>query len=136
MAETFWLYTDGAARGNPGPAAVGAVLYRGPIGPVEVVEELSLAIGHTTNNVAEYRGVIEGLQMAIPHDPSYLVLRSDSLLLVRQLLGEYRVRSPKLQPLYRQARALLGKLPQVEVEHVHREANRHADRLANQALDS
>ena len=136
LAQTFWLYTDGAARGNPGPASVGAVLYRGSDSPDKVVDEVSLAIGRATNNVAEYRAVIEGLRMAIGHNPSVLVLRCDSLLLVRQLSGEYRVKSAGLKPLYQEARRLLSHLPKVAVEHVRRENNRHADRLANLALDS
>ena len=134
--ETFRLYTDGAARGNPGPAAIGAVLYRGSPDPHNVVGELSRTIGPTTNNVAEYQAVVEGLEMAIRHHPARLVLRCDSQLLVRQLLGEYRVRSARLRPLHRRVRALLEGLTEVRVEHVRRENNRHADRLANQALDS
>ena len=133
--DLYLLYTDGAARGNPGPAAVGAVLYRGSPSRPQVVAELSRAIGRTTNNVAEYQAVIEGLQMAAQHRPPSLVLRCDSQLLVRQLLGEYRVRAVGLKPLHRQARMLLEGFPQVRMEHVRRESNRHADRLANRALD-
>ncbi len=136
MSETYWLYTDGAARGNPGPAAVGAVLYRGSASAHNVVAEVSRAIGRATNNVAEYRAVIEGLRVAAQHSPATLVLRCDSQLLVRQLLGEYRVRSALLRPLYQEARKVLDRFPTVVVEHVRRENNRHADRLANQALDS
>lgn len=136
MEDVFWLYTDGAARGNPGPAAIGAVLYRGSPASGNVVAELSRVIGRATNNVAEYRAVIEGLEMATNHRPALLVIRCDSQLLVRQLLGEYRVRSPGLRPLYQQALQLLERFPRVRIEHVRRERNRHADRLANLALDS
>lgn len=136
MEEVFWLYTDGASRGNPGPAAIGAVLYRGSPTSRNVVAELSRGIGQTTNNVAEYRAVIEGLKMAVEHRPSSLVLRSDSQLLVRQLSGVYRVKSPRMRPLYRTAQEVLEVLPEVRIEHIPREQNRHADRLANQALDA
>lgn len=134
--DLFFLYTDGAARGNPGPAAIGAVLYRGAPSSRNVVEELSRTIGHGTNNVAEYRALIEGLEMAARHDPSGLVVYCDSQLLVRQLLGRYKVKSPGLRPLFRQARKLLDGFGSVRIKHVRREHNRRADRLANQALDA
>ena len=136
MEDPFWLYTDGAARGNPGPAAIGAVLFKGTPTSRGVVAELSRAIGHATNNVAEYRAVIEGLEMAAGFSPDFLVVRCDSLLLVRQLLGQYRVKSPGLRPLHTRARRLLDGFGKVRIEHVRRERNQHADRLANRALDS
>lgn len=132
----FFLYTDGAARGNPGPAAIGAVLYRGSPAARNVVAELSEAIGRGTNNVAEYRALIEGLEMAARYDPASLVVRCDSQLLVRQLLGVYKVKSPGLRPLFRRARRLLDAFENVRIEHVRRDHNRRADRLANQALDA
>lgn len=135
-SNVFFLYTDGAARGNPGPAAIGAVLYRGSPASGKVVEVLSEAIGHGTNNVAEYQALIEGLEMAARHRPSVLVVRCDSQLLVRQLQGRYKVKSPGLRPLFRQARRLLDGFGNVRIEHVRREHNRRADQLANQALDS
>ncbi len=131
MAGRYVLYTDGAARGNPGPAGVGAVLYRGG----EKVGSVSRAIGVTTNNVAEYRAVLEGMALAVPFDPDELVIRADSQLLVRQLNGEYRVKAPGLQPLYREAVERLGAFRRVRIEHVRREANQVADGLANAALD-
>ena len=134
--DLFFLYTDGAARGNPGPAAIGAVLYRGSPAPGNMVAEVSRAIGNATNNVAEYRAVIEGLEVASHFAPRRLVVRCDSQLLVRQLLGAYRVKSPGLRPLHRQAKKLLDGLPMVRIEHIRRDRNRHADRLANRALDS
>ena len=135
MDDLFLLYTDGAARGNPGPAAVGAVLYRGSPASGNVVAELSRAIGRRTNNVAEYQAVLDGLEMAAGYRPARLTLRSDSQLLVRQLLGRYRVRSPVLRPLHQEARRLLDGFSQVWIEHVPREENRRADQLANRALD-
>ncbi|MXY73751.1 MAG: ribonuclease HI family protein [Acidimicrobiia bacterium] len=134
--DTYFLYTDGAARGNPGPGAVGAVLYRGRPRPENLVAELSQAIGHTTSNVAEYRAVVDGLKMAADYRPAKLALRSDSQLLVRQLLGQYRVRSPLLRPLHREVVRLLERIPEVKIQHVPREENRRADQLANLALDS
>lgn len=135
MDDLFFLYTDGASRGNPGPAAIGAVLYRGSPDPLGVVDELSRAIGRRTNNVAEYRAVIEGLEMAARHGAARLLLRSDSQLLVRQLRGEYRVKSPALRTLFLRVRELLEEFPRVRIEHIPRELNSYADRLANRALD-
>lgn len=133
--DKFWLYTDGASRGNPGRAAIGAVLFWGSTSPEKVVAELSRAIGHATNNEAEYRAVIEGLKMAAEHHPAALAVYSDSLVVVRQLQGKYRVRAPNLVPLNREARELLGRFSDVQVEHLPRKHNRFADRLANLALD-
>lgn len=134
--DTYFLYTDGAARGNPGPAAVGAALYRGRPRPETLAAEWSRAIGHSTNNVAEYQAVVDGLRMAADYRPAKLCLRSDSQLLVRQLQGAYKVRSPRLRPLHREALRLLEGFSHVEIQHVRREENVHADRLANRALDS
>jgi len=134
--DTYFLYTDGAARGNPGPGAVGAVLYRGRPHPENLVAELSLAIGHTTSNVAEYKAVVDGLKMAADYRPAKLALRSDSQLLVRQLLGQYRVRSPLLRPLHQEAARLLDWFPEFKLQHVPREENLPADQLAHLALAS
>jgi len=135
MPGTWVLYTDGASRGNPGPASIGAVLYRWVEGePLIEVDRVSEAIGHATNNVAEYKAVIAGLSMALAHEPELLWLRADSQLLIRQLEGRYRVKSPALQALYQEARAHLRKIPH-RLEHVPREENAVADLLANLALD-
>lgn len=135
MSGAFVLYTDGASRGNPGPAAIGAVLYRIEDHHLAEVATISEAIGVCTNNVAEYRAVIAGLAMAAEHDPEELVLRSDSELLVRQLKGVYKVKAPGLKPLHLEARRLAGRLRHVRFEHVPRGENRVADALANAALD-
>ncbi len=126
------LYTDGASRGNPGDAAIGAVLYdeHG-----ERIGEISEAIGVTTNNVAEYRALIAGLDLAAAFRPAHLVVRADSLLLVRQLTGEYRVKAPGLKPLFADVRQRLRTFAKVTIEHVRRENNVEADALANAALD-
>lgn len=134
MGDTYVLYTDGASRGNPGRAAIGAVLYRDD-GKLHEVGRVSEAIGIETNNVAEYRAVVAGLEMALEHDPAALILRADSQLLVRQLEGRYRVKAPHLRPLFERVRSLLGAIPSVRIEHVRRELNTVADGLANRALD-
>ena len=123
---------DGGSRGNPGPAGFG-VRFVGPDGAV--VAEVSEAIGVATNNVAEYRGLLAALRFAVEHGYPDLTVRSDSLLLVCQMRGEYKVKNPGLQPLHAEARRLAAQLSRVRFEHVPRELNTHADRLANQAMD-
>jgi len=100
-----------------------------------VVAEFSGTIGVATNNVAEYSGLLAALRYAIDHGYADLTVRSDSLLLVCQMRGEYRVKNPGLQPLHAEARRLAGRLGRVRFEHVRREANSEADRLANEAMD-
>lgn len=134
MSGTWYLYTDGASRGNPGEAAIGAVLYRRDGDRITEVDTVSEAIGHATNNVAEYKAMIAGLEMASRKDPELLVVRADSELLIRQLSGRYRVKNPNLQPLYLEVKRLLGAHP-FRLEHVPRDQNFRADELANQALD-
>jgi ribonuclease HI len=132
MSGGHSLYCDGASRGNPGPAALGAVLYD-PSG--EPVAEISEAIGETTNNVAEYRALVAGLECAVEMGVEALSVRLDSQLLVRQVTGEYRVKAAGLKPWHRRAVALLGRIPSVRIEHIPREENTVADGLANAALD-
>ena len=125
-------YIDGGARGNPGPAAFGVRIEQ-PDGTL--VEEFCASIGVATNNVAEYRGLIAALEWARGRGVTALRVRSDSLLLVQQMLGNFRVKHAGLQPLHAQARLLAHEIGQVAYEHVRREANAHADRLANVAMD-
>lgn len=135
MPGTWVLYTDGASRGNPGPASIGAVLYSWVEGePLVEVDRVSEAIGDATNNVAEYRAVIAGLEIAQAREPDLLWLRADSLLLIRQLEGRFKVKNAALIELHRQARAFLKNFS-YRLEHVPREENTVADRLANLALD-
>jgi ribonuclease HI len=101
-----------------------------------VVEEFAESIGVATNNVAEYRGLIAALEWARAHGHRALHVRSDSLLLVQQMLGRFRVKNPGLQPLHAKARLLAHEIGRVTFEHVRRESNTHADRLANEAMDS
>lgn len=124
------LYTDGASRGNPGPAGLGVVVTNA-LG--ETVLQVSERLGHMTNNQAEYWALIRGLEEALRLKPGRLQVRLDSELLARQLEGRYRVKSPGLRPLYERARALLGRFPSVTVRHLLREGNKEADRLARQA---
>jgi ribonuclease HI len=126
------LSTDGGARGNPGPAGIGAHLIT-PSG--KLIAEISEYLGETTNNVAEYRAVIAGLERAREHGVRRLTLRADSELVIKQLKGEYRVRDEKLIPLHNKARRLLAAFDHVELRHVRREYNAEADRLANEAMD-
>ena len=125
-------YIDGGARGNPGPAGYGVRIEQ-PDGTL--VEEFSEAIGAATNNVAEYRGLLAALAWARARGCRAVHVRSDSLLLVQQMLGNYKVKHPGLQPLYAKARLLAHELGRVTFEHVRRESNTHADRLANAAMD-
>ena len=124
---------DGGSRGNPGPAGYGA-RFTSPDGTV--VAELREAIGVATNNVAEYRGLLAALRYAVDHGYADLTVRSDSLLLVCQMRGEYKVKNPGLQTLHAEARRLVSGLGRVRFEHVRREWNADADRLANEAMDA
>lgn len=135
MAEApkqWLLMVDGAARGNPGEAGCGAVIAdeNGV-----VVKELSRYLGRTTNNVAEYEGLLMGLDALLKLGQKHIVVQSDSQLLVRQLNGEYRVRDEKLKVLFAQAMRLLRQFGSYRIVHVRREMNKLADRLANRGID-
>jgi ribonuclease HI len=125
-------YIDGGARGNPGPAGFG-VRIETPDGTL--VEEFCESIGVATNNVAEYRGLLAALEWARAHRYHTVLVRSDSLLLVQQMLGNYKVKNAGLQPLHAKARLLAHEIGRVDFEHVGRANNAHADRLANAAMD-
>ena len=122
---------DGGSRGNPGPAAFGVYIAL----PDGQAVELKGFIPHSTNNVAEYNGLLAALRWAVEHQIRTLHIRADSELLVKQMKGQYRVKSPGLLPLYDEARGLVRKLGRVTFEHVRREYNKDADRLANEAMD-
>jgi len=127
------IYADGAARGNPGPAGIGVVIEdeRG-----QVLKELSQFIGQKTNNQAEYMALIQGLEAAADYQADAVQVRLDSELLVRQLRGEYKVKSPLLKPLRNKVQELLARYKVVGIEHIERQYNRAADRLANRAIDA
>lgn len=126
------IYTDGAARGNPGPAGAG-VRIEGPDGAA--LAEIAEYLGETTNNVAEYRALLLGLERAQALGAREIEVRSDSELLVRQMTGAYKVRNEGLRPLVARAHALADAFTSVDYVHVRRESNRAADRLANLAID-
>lgn len=130
--KTLRLYTDGAARGNPGPAGLGVVIEddRGLR-----LRGLCRYIGKATNNQAEYLAIIEGLRAVEEWKPDRLEVFLDSKLVVEQLAGRYRVKSAELAPLHRQASELLRRFRDVELKHVPREKNKGADALANRAID-
>ena len=131
--ENEWLVmVDGAARGNPGQAGCGVAILDGN---GTLVKELSRYLGHTTNNVAEYEGLLMGLEAVLALGKKRICVQSDSQLLVRQLNGQYRVRDGKLMPLFEQARRLLRQFEAYRILHVPREMNRLADRLANKGID-
>ena len=132
-ADAIVAYIDGGARGNPGPAGYGVRIER-PDGTL--VDEFADSIGVATNNVAEYRGLLAALEWARRHDHRALHVRSDSLLLVQQMLGNYKVKHPGLQALHAKARLLAHDIGRVTFEHVGRALNAHADRLANAAMDA
>ncbi len=125
-------HVDGGARGNPGPAGYGVVITD-PNG--NLLAELYEGIGVSTNNVAEYRGLLAALQWAAEHGHTRVHIKSDSLLIVQQMLGNYRVKHAGLLPLYRRARHLVARIGNVTFEHVRRELNRDADRLSNLGMD-
>jgi ribonuclease HI len=130
--DAIVAYIDGGARGNPGPAGYGVRIELPEGTPIE---EFCKAIGVATNNVAEYRGLVAALEWAKQHGHKKVHVRSDSLLLVQQMLGRFKVKHPNLQPLYAKARLLANEIGRVTFEHVGRAYNEHADRLANAAMD-
>jgi len=127
------IHFDGGSRGNPGPASAGVVVIETDSG--KPLLEAGYFLGQCTNNVAEYQGLLRSLAQAQTLGGSDLDIYSDSQLLVRQITGEYRVKSPDLKPLHEKAKALLGGFKQWRIEHVRREGNQRADELANLAMD-
>jgi probable phosphoglycerate mutase len=132
QAGKIVAYIDGGARGNPGPAGYGVRIERTD---GSVVEEFADSIGVATNNVAEYRGLVAALEWARDHGYKSVQIRSDSLLLVQQVRGAYKVKNAGLRPLYAKAMLLAHEIGRVTFEHVPRALNAHADRLANAAMD-
>ena len=126
------LHVDGGARGNPGPAAIGVVVST-PEG--DVLDEVAETIGVATNNVAEYRALLRGLELARGLGASELEVVNDSELVAKQLTGAYKVKHPAMKPLYAEAIAALGRFDSWRVRSVPRAENARADELVNQALD-
>ncbi len=131
-AYKYIIHTDGGSRGNPGPAAYAYVIER----PGEPDIEVKCYLGQTTNNIAEYTGLVKALEHARELGGRDLVIHSDSELLVKQMRGEYKVKNEGLLPLYQQATRLSRDFTSVTIRHVRREYNTRADRLCNEAMDN
>lgn len=126
------IFTDGASQGNPGPAAIGAII-KDEQG--RVIASISQGIGRATNNQAEYRAIIAALENAIKLGASQVEIRSDSELVVRQINGQYRVKNAALKPLYQQVKHQQSQLDSFTITHIPREENTEADGLASMALE-
>ena len=126
-------YFDGGARGNPGPAGYGVFIVDDD---GKAIAELSGALGNATNNVAEYNGLIAALEWAVERGLTELRVRGDSLLLIEQMRGNYKVKNEGLKPLHMKARMLVMQIGNVSFEHVRREKNQDADRLSNAGMDA
>lgn len=126
------IYTDGGARGNPGPAGAGVSICDEAGHPKY---EAGYFIGHTTNNVAEYTGLLRALDVAVSAGATAVLVKSDSELMVRQLNGEYRVKSENLKGIFDEIMKKLRAIGDWKVTHVYRESNERADELANRAMD-
>lgn len=131
-SEDAVLWSDGAARGNPGPAGIG-IMLKTKSGEVLVAE--GRFVGHTTNNVAEYKALLLGLERALERGVRRLDVFADSELLIKQLKGQYRVKNEGLKPLFLEAKSLIQRFERVRLAHVRRELNVEADRLANAGID-
>jgi ribonuclease HI len=134
--DEILIYCDGGARGNPGPAAIGAVVLDPSTTPPTRLATVSERIGSTTNNVAEYQALIAGLEAALAFPARVVRVRADSMLVVEQVNGRWRVKQSHLRPLHARARELLDGYDEVDVAHVRREHNIDADALVNAALDA
>ena len=132
MAERFKAAVDGGARGNPGPAAWGVAVLDAD---GDYVEGHNGLLGRATNNVAEYAALIEALKIAEARGAREVDIQSDSELIVRQILGAYRVKHPDLKPLYQRAKEIIARFESFRIRHVRRNENKHADGLVNAALD-
>ena len=130
--ETVFIYTDGASRGNPGPSALGLQVLNSE---KKLIYEEGVYLKQGTNNFAEYSAVVYALELAVKHRVQELYLFSDSQLLIRQLEGKYRVKSPNIKPLFQKCLTLIKSISKTHFQHIPREQNTAADRLANRALD-
>ncbi len=133
--DTILIYCDGGSRGNPGPAGIGALVVDPGTDPPTRLATISERIGVATNNVAEYRALIAALEAARPYHARTVRVRADSMLVIRQLQGAWRVKQEHLRPLHAAATQLLADYDVVDLDHVPREENTDADLLVNAALD-
>lgn len=136
LRDEVVVFSDGGARGNPGPAAIGAIVFDPSTSPPTRLATVSECIGSTTNNVAEYRAVIAGLEAAREFPSRVIRVRADSLLVIEQLKGKWRVKQDHLRRLHSRALGLLDEYQEVDLAHVPREQNTDADALVNAALDA
>lgn len=127
------MYADGGSRGNPGPAGCGAVLFNDAGEEIAAISEF---IGDATNNQAEYKAVVFGLRQALMLGATSILIRLDSQLIVKQVLGEYKVKHANMKPLFAEVKDLLTQFDSYEIEHVPRADNARADALVNEAIDS
>jgi probable phosphoglycerate mutase len=125
-------YFDGGARSNPGPAGYGVYIVDDQ---GTVLAELHGSLGISTNNIAEYNGLIAALRWAVDHNVDAITIKGDSLLIIEQMRGNYKVKNEGLKPLHMQARMLVMQIGNVKFEHVRREFNKEADRLSNIGMD-
>jgi ribonuclease HI len=135
MLDEVVVYFDGGARGNPGPAAIGAVVLDGSSVPPVRLAAVSERIGETTNNVAEYKALIAGLETAAATPSRAVAVRGDSKLVIEQVAGRWKVKQQHLRPLRDRVCQLLAGYDSVDLAHVRRELNTDADALVNAALD-
>ena len=126
-------YFDGGARSNPGPAGYGVYIVDDQ---GAVLAELHGSLGNTTNNIAEYNGLIAALKWAVERELNAITIKGDSLLIIEQMRGNYKVKNEGLKPLHMQARMLVMQIGNVIFEHVPREKNKEADRLSNVGMDT
>mgnify|MGYP001587740187 FL=1 len=131
MTSTYTLFFDGCSKGNPGESGAGAVIF---CDDKEVYTESFFLGDRETNNVAEYTGLIMGLSYAVNNNMDTLIVKGDSNLVIRQMKGEFQVKSPKLMPYYQEAKNLSDKIKNICYEHVYRDNNKRADELANDAV--
>jgi ribonuclease HI len=134
--DEILVYCDGGSRGNPGPSAIGAVVLDPSTEPPRLLASVSERIGITTNNVAEYRALIAGLEAAAQFGARRVRVRADSKLVIEQVKGAWKVKQPHLRPLLEEARTLLAGYAEVDLQHVPRAENTEADALVNAALDA
>jgi len=126
------IYVDGGSRGNPGPSGVGVVILDAS---GKRLKEVSKYIGETTNNIAEYSALLYGLEEALMLRIDEIVVNLDSELVVKQLMGDYRVKDSGLKPLFERAMNMLKSFKGVEIRHIDREKNKEADKLVNKAIN-
>ena len=131
MSDSWTIHTDGGSRGNPGPAAYAYVIKRPGLADIEE----KCYLGKTTNNIAEYTGLVKALEHAKRIGGKKLIVNSDSELMVKQLNGQYRVKNEGLRPFYEQAVALRKHFDSVTIKHIYRDQNSQADALCNEAMD-